>query len=121
MSDLPETMAPRTALGAISDMYRMMIADTKPTPKPAIRRPATNSPRELDEQSGRIQPMPYTTQPRMTVVLRPNQSARSPAKMAPKKVPADKDGDDEGLVWGRDDKSIFSAVVAFGPGIGNAR
>ena len=50
-------MAPRTALGAISDMYKMMIADTKPTPKPAMRRPATNRPSPV-EAVWRIQPMP---------------------------------------------------------------
>lgn len=44
----PDTIAPRTLRGAISDIYRMMIAETKPTPKPAMRRPAIRKPYELD-------------------------------------------------------------------------
>jgi hypothetical protein len=111
-------MAPRTAFGAISDMYRMMIADTNPTPNPAIKRPATNSPRLL-EAVCKTQPIPYTTHPRMTVVLRPNQSARSPARMAPKKVQADRMETMRDL-WGVGiTKALTSAVEAFGPGIGS--
>jgi hypothetical protein len=67
----------------------MMIAETKPTPKPAMRRPATSRPRPEDAVC-KMQPMPYTIHPRITVVLLPNQSARSPARMAPKKVPAER-------------------------------
>jgi hypothetical protein len=70
-------------------MYRMMTAETKPTPNPAIRRPATRRPR-LEEAVWRITPTMKTKQPAMTVVRRPNQSARSPAIRAPKKVPAER-------------------------------
>lgn len=65
------------------------MAETKPTPNPAIRRPATRRPR-LEEAVWRITPMMKTKQPAMTVVRRPNQSARSPAMRAPKKVPAER-------------------------------
>jgi hypothetical protein len=85
----PETMAPRTDLGAISDMYRMMIADTKPTPIPAMRRPGTSKPTVV-EATCRVTPTEKTRQPAMIVERRPHQSARDPAKSAPKKVPAER-------------------------------
>src|SRR6266536_4100813 len=67
----------------------MIIAETKLTPGPAMRRPATKRPRDVDAVC-RIQPIPYTMQPRVIVVRRPNQSARSPATREPKKVPAER-------------------------------
>lgn len=85
----PETIAPRTLRGAISDMYRIMMAETKPTPNPATRRPATSRPKEV-EAVCRITPTMKTTQPLTMVVRRPNQSAKSPAMRAPKKVPAER-------------------------------
>ena len=82
-------MAPRTLRGAISDMYRIMMADTNPTPKPATRRPATMRPRLLDAVCSTT-PMMKTRHPAMMVVRRPTKSAKSPAMIAPKKVPAER-------------------------------
>lgn len=82
-------MAPRTALGATSDMYRMMMAETNPTPRPAMRRPGTS--RETDvEATCRMTPSEKMMHPAMMVDRRPIQSATEPAINAPKKVPADR-------------------------------
>jgi hypothetical protein len=70
-------------------MYRMMMAETKPTPIPAIRRPGTRSATVVDATCNAT-PREKTAQPRMIVVRRPNQSAREPAISAPKKVPAER-------------------------------
>ena len=59
-----------------------------------------------------------TKQPRMIVVRRPKKSARSPAMIAPKKVPADKM---ETIKDFFHDGSTNAALVAFdasGPGMG---
>ena len=74
---------------ALTDMYRMTMAEMKPTPRPAIKRPATMTPRPV-EATSRIHPIVKIPQPVMIVVLRPIISARSPAIRAPKKVPQDK-------------------------------
>ena len=86
---IPETMAPRIALGAISDMYRTMTAETKPIPIPAMRRPGTRT-AIVVEATWRTTPSEKTPHPAMIVERRPIQSARDPANSAPKKVPADK-------------------------------
>ena len=65
------------------------MAETKPTPKPAIKRPATRRPNPV-EAVCRATPRRKTAQPEMMVKRRPIKSARSPAMMAPKKVPADR-------------------------------
>lgn len=72
-------------MGAISDMYRMTIEEMKPTPKPAIRRPAVMTPRPVEAVS-RIPPTTKMAHPRIMVIRRPIKSAISPAAMAPKKV-----------------------------------
>jgi hypothetical protein len=82
-------MAPRTALGATSDMYRIIIALTKPTPTPAIKRPGTSSATEVDV-TWRMTPREKMPHPAMIVDRRPIQSAREPAKRAPKNVPAER-------------------------------
>ena len=72
-------------MGAISDMYRMTMEEMKPTPKPAMRRPAVMTPRPVEAVS-RIPPTMKIPHPRMIVIRRPMKSAISPAIMAPKKV-----------------------------------
>ena len=67
----------------------MTTAEMKPTPKPAMRRPATITPR-LVEAVSRIPPTVKIPQPIIITVRRPRKSARSPAMMAPKKVPAER-------------------------------
>lgn len=61
-----------------TDMYRMTIADMKPTPKPQISLPATMRPRPVEAVS-RIHPTVKTKQPAMMVHLLPIMSAKSPA------------------------------------------
>ena len=85
----PATIAPRTFFGATSDIYRMIMAETNPTPKPATRRPTTSRASPL-EMVWRMTPMVKIPQPAMIVVRRPMKSARSPAIIAPKKVPAER-------------------------------
>lgn len=65
------------------------MAETKPTPIPAIRRPATSrlSPAEA---VCRMTPTMKIPQPMMIVVRRPMKSAKSPAAIDPKKVPAER-------------------------------
>jgi hypothetical protein len=94
-----------------------MMAETNPTPKPAIRRPATNKPKELLAVC-KIHPIPYTIHPRITVVLRPNQSARSPAMMAPKNVPALRIETMRDLCGVGITNAATVAAEASGPGIG---
>ena len=65
------------------------MADTNPTPKPAMRRPATMSPRVLDAVCSTT-PRMKIPHPAMMVVRRPTKSARSPAMRAPKNVPAER-------------------------------
>ena len=65
------------------------MAEMKPTPAPAIRRPTTMTGRVVEAVS-RIQPTEKTAQPVMMVIRRPMKSATSPAMMAPKKVPAER-------------------------------
>ncbi len=67
----------------------MMTAEIKPTPNPAIRRPATMTPIVVDTVS-RMHPIVKMKQPMMMVNRRPMKSARSPAMRAPKKVPAER-------------------------------
>jgi hypothetical protein len=67
----------------------MIIAETNPTPKPAMIRPTAKTAMVL-EASWITTPIANTTQPVIIVVRRPIQSARSPAKRAPKKVPAER-------------------------------
>ncbi len=65
------------------------MADTKPTPSPAINRPGTSRAMLVDA-TWSATPTLKTMQPRMMVVRRPSRSAMSPATSAPKKVPADR-------------------------------
>eukprot|EP00914_Ancora_sagittata_P010829 GHVO01021123.1.p2 GENE.GHVO01021123.1~~GHVO01021123.1.p2 ORF type:complete len:116 (+),score=4.57 GHVO01021123.1:291-638(+) len=67
----------------------MTMAEMKPTPAPAIRRPATMTPRPVDATS-RMHPTVKTPQPVMMVTRRPIMSATSPAMIAPKKVPQER-------------------------------
>ena len=85
----PATIEPRTFLGAISDMYKIMIAETKPTPIPAMTRPTTRR-GTVVEATCRMTPMMKMIQPTMIVTRRPMKSATSPAIRAPKNVPADR-------------------------------
>lgn len=68
---------------------RMLTALTNPTPTPAIKRPTTMRGTEV-EATWRMTPTEKTPHPVMIVVRRPIQSARAPAKRAPKKVPAER-------------------------------
>jgi hypothetical protein len=52
-------------------MYRMMMAEMKPTPKPEIRRPETMRPRPVYDAVWRMQPTIKTMQPEMIVTRRP--------------------------------------------------
>jgi len=65
------------------------MAEMKPTPKPAIRRPTTIKGRAV-EAVWRMQPTEKTPHPEMIVHRRPMWSAKSPAMMAPKKVPQER-------------------------------
>lgn len=65
------------------------MAEMKPTPRPAINRPATMTPRPVEAVS-RMHPTVKTPHPVMMVMRRPMKSAQSPAMMAPKKVPQDR-------------------------------
>ena len=65
------------------------MAEMKPTPRPAIKRPATITPRPVDAVS-RMHPTEKIAQPVMMVMRRPMKSAQSPAMMAPKKVPQER-------------------------------
>jgi hypothetical protein len=67
----------------------MIIAETKPTPKPVMIRPTAKTATVL-EAIWITTPIANTTQPVIIVVRRPIQSERSPARRAPKKVPADR-------------------------------
>ena len=95
----------------------MMVAETKPTPKPATKRPATIRPRPV-EAVCKMTPMMKIAHPTMTVVRRPIQSARSPARTAPKKVPADRIDVIKDLSEAGRTKAASSAFEALGPGIG---
>ena len=72
-------------MGAISDMYKMTMDEMNPTPKPAMSRPATMTPRPVEAVS-RIPPTTKIPHPVMIVIRRPIKSAISPAIIAPKKV-----------------------------------
>lgn len=67
----------------------MAYAEIKPTPRPQMIRPAAMTPMLVDAVS-RIHPTVKIAQPIMMVDRRPMKSARSPAMMAPKNVPADR-------------------------------
>lgn len=75
-----------TFFGAISLMYKITIADSKPTPSPATKRPPTKV-LTLVEAVCTMTPIMKITQPARIVVLLPKKSAQSPAIMAPKNVP----------------------------------
>jgi hypothetical protein len=107
----PDTRAPRTFFGAISDMYRMIMAETNPTPKPAIRRPATRRPRL---ESG----LENDTDDEDEASRNDGSSSTKPigeitSEKAPKKVPAERmevmrDFFQSGRV-----KALLCAVVGF--------
>jgi hypothetical protein len=67
----------------------MVTAETNPTPKPAIRRP-TDKAAMLSDATWTMTPTMKTRQPAMIVVFRPIQSASTPLRSAPKKVPAER-------------------------------
>jgi hypothetical protein len=99
---------------ALTDMYSITMAEMKPTPMPQIRRPGTIRPMLVDAVS-RIQPTVKTIQPAMMIRRRPKKSARSPAAMAPKKVPAVRIDVTRDWVLAGITKSLSSAsVVGYG-------
>jgi hypothetical protein len=63
----------------------MTMDEMKPTPNPAISRPATMTPSPVEAVS-RIPPTMKIPHPMMIVIRRPIKSAISPAMIAPKKV-----------------------------------
>lgn len=67
----------------------LLMAEIKPTPAPAINLPTTIMASSVEAVS-RIQPTENTMQPDIIVHRRPILSARSPAMMAPKKVPQER-------------------------------
>ena len=73
----------------VGDDQNLLIAEMNPTPKPAIKRPTTIKAMPV-EAVWRMQPTEKTMQPEMIVHRRPMWSAKSPAMMAPKKVPQER-------------------------------
>jgi hypothetical protein len=69
-------------------MYRMLIAETNPTPNPATNLPTTKAGMFV-AATWTTTPTMKTPHPLMIVVRRPIQSARAPDTRAPKNVPAD--------------------------------
>ena len=67
----------------------LLMAEMKPTPAPAMRRPTTITARVVDAVS-KIQPTEKVTHPVIIVHLRPMRSAISPEIMAPKNVPQER-------------------------------
>lgn len=65
------------------------MAEMKPTPAPAMRRPTTIT-ASVVEAVSRIHPTVKVKQPEIIVHLRPILSAMSPAMMAPKNVPQER-------------------------------
>ena len=71
------------------DPQYLLRADTRPTPKPAKKRPATNIGKCVAAVC-KITPKMKTQQEAIKAKRRPIRSATGAAPSAPKKVPADK-------------------------------
>ena len=74
-------------IASIEEVY-LLVAERRPTPRPAKNRPATNS-GILVAAVWRITPNEKTTVLRIMARRRPKKSAIGAAKRAPKKVPAE--------------------------------
>ena len=119
-------------------MYKITIAEMKPTPRPQMSLPATMTPRPVEAVS-RMQPIEKMKQPPMIVPLRPMKSAKSPAMIcriirtrshvcrvvvildgeltAPKNVPAERIEVTKDWSWAGRTKA-FTAAALLGSGYG---